>query len=136
MSLNTEERKTLMALYWNKSVAALEDAQSNIENKRWNTAANRMYYALLHALNALFVKDGINVGTHKGAKALFGQNYVINGRMPIEDAHFLSRMETMRDKADYDCTFTASQNDVENNLPHLLSMLNRIEVLLNAESYV
>ena len=131
MSLTADDRNTLMTLYWEKSVTTLEDAKSNIEHERWNKAANRMYYSLLHALNALFIKDEINVGTHKGIKALFGQNYVIKGLMPIEDAHFLTRMETMRNKADYDCTFTASRKDVENNFPHLLAMLKRIKTLLS-----
>ncbi len=35
-----------------------------IENRFWNTAINRMYYACFYAVSALLAKDKIDVSSH------------------------------------------------------------------------
>ena len=79
MSLKEEERKALVALYWGKCEETLQDARCNREQKRWNATANRLYYALFHAITALFVNDGVAVSSHQGAKIRFGKEYVLTG---------------------------------------------------------
>ena len=45
----------------------------------WNATANRLFYALFHAITALFVNDGVAVSSHQGAKIRFGKEYVLTG---------------------------------------------------------
>lgn len=68
MSLKDNERDTLIRLYLAKSDETLEDARYNRSQERWNATANRLYYALFHAITALFVSDGIPVHSHNGMK--------------------------------------------------------------------
>ena len=89
-------------------------------------AANRLYYSLFHAATALFVNDGVEVGSHKGVKAKLGQYYIVTGKMSVDHSKFLAQMETLRDKADYNIMFVASEEDVlpnekvnTNNLPYM-----------------
>lgn len=42
----------------------------------WDMVANRLYYAVFHAVSALLIKNGHKVGTHKGVVLLFGQHYI------------------------------------------------------------
>ena len=53
MSLSNEERNTLVALELKKAREAYEDIGILIASNRLNGAANRMYYAVFHAVNAL-----------------------------------------------------------------------------------
>lgn len=39
-----------------------------IENKLWNTAINRMYYACFYAVGALLVKNGVETSSHSGSR--------------------------------------------------------------------
>lgn len=109
MSLKEEERRTLVNLYLKKSDETMEDADFNYSQARWNVTANRLYYALFHAITALFVNDGIPVHSHNGMKIQFGKNYVLTGLATDEEGKLLSQMETMRERADYDATFVASK---------------------------
>jgi len=109
MNLKDDERQTLVNLYLSKSDEAMEDARLNSSQARWNAAANRLYYSLFHALTALFVGDGIPVRSHSGMKVKFGKEYVLTGLASEEEGKLLSQMETMRERADYDATFTASE---------------------------
>ncbi len=75
-------------------------------------AANRMYYAAFHAVTALFVSDGLPVGTHRGAKSTLGQYYVLPGKITPEYSRLFAQLETLRDKADYNVLFLACEEDV------------------------
>ena len=50
----------------------------------WDVVANRLYYAVFHAVSALLIKDGHKVNTHKGTLVMFGQNYVKTGIFPTD----------------------------------------------------
>ena len=47
---------------------ALSDALLLIENKKWNTAINRLYYSCFYAVIALLLKNDIETRTHNGAR--------------------------------------------------------------------
>lgn len=44
----------------------IQEVRTHIENKYWNTAINRMYYACFYAVSALLAKDRIDVSSHSG----------------------------------------------------------------------
>ena len=130
MSLKDEERLTLINLYLRKSEEALEDARLTSSQARWNVAANRLYYSLFHAITALFVSDGIPVHSHNGLKIKFGKEYVLTGLASEEEGKLLSQMETMRERADYDATFTASESIITERMKNIEAMLNHINELV------
>ncbi len=131
MSLKDEERQTLINLYLHKSDEALEDARLTSSQARWNVAANRLYYSLFHAITALFVSDGIPVHSHNGMKVKFGQEYVLTGLATEEEGKLLSQMETMRERADYDAVFTASEAIIKERMEAVESMLRHIKELVH-----
>ena len=130
MSLKDEERQTLIDLYLRKSEEALEDARLTSSQARWNVAANRLYYSLFHAITALFVSDGIPVHSHNGMKIKFGKEYVLTGLASEDEGKLLSQMETMRERADYDATFTASESIITERMSNVESMLRHINELV------
>lgn len=130
MSLKDEERQTLVNLYLAKCDETLEDAQVNRDSGRWNSTANRLYYALFHAITALFVSDGIPAHSHNGAKIKFGQEYVLTGLATDEEGRLLSQMETMRERADYDATFSATEALIAERFVKVENMINHIKELV------
>ena len=130
MILKDEERQTLVKLYLSKSDEAMEDALLNSSQARWNAAANRLYYSLFHALTALFVSDGIPVRSHSGMKVKFGKEYVLTGKASEEEGKLLSQMETMRERADYDATFTTSESVIRERTESVRNMIQHIKELV------
>ena len=61
MSLTNEERKTLVALEIKKAREIYEDIAILTAANRWSGAANRLYYAVFHAVSALLIHDGVQV---------------------------------------------------------------------------
>lgn len=130
MSLDDEKRKYLVDLYWSKSEATLDELTLAVEGEKWNMAANRLYYALFHAVSALFIKDGIKIGSHRGAKQMIGLHYVLSGKLTPEEGHFYAQMESLRERSDYDVVFQATQEEIEDYLPQAYSFVNSIKRLL------
>ena len=130
MALNEQTRNDLVALYFAKAQETIEEAQVAAKLQKWNMAANRIYYAMFHAVSALLVKDEHPVGTHRGAKAALGQYYVVPGSISVDDGRFFAQMETLRDKADYDIVFSATQEDIERYLPKAEKFIERIAKML------
>lgn len=127
MSLNEPERNTLVALYIDKAERIMHEAEIAMDAKSWGMASNRLYYALFHAVTALFVFDGITVGSHRGVKAKFGQHYVMTKKFTTDDAKTIAHLETLRDKADYNIMFIAEAKDVLPHVDNVKSLIKTIE---------
>ena len=76
----------------------MKEAKANYEMKMCSNAANRLYYAMFHAVKALFIQDKKEVSTHHGMKALLGNDYVNKGLISTYEGRAFSQMETMREK--------------------------------------
>lgn len=132
MALDEQNRKDLIALYWHRALQTKQDAEKAIEMKMWSVAANRIYYSMFHAVTALFVKDGRKIGSHRGCNAALGKYYVLEGKLSVSDGRFFSQMETLRDKADYDVSFTANEEDILTYRPQLDDFFSKIDILIHS----
>ena len=133
MSLTEETRTNLINLYLEKAYSTLTDAEGAVSLNAWGMAANRLYYAMFHATTALLVRDGIPIGSHRGIKALFGQNYILQGKFTSEHSKVLAQMETLRDKADYNIMFVASEEDVMPNVTRVKKYIDDIAEYIKKE---
>lgn len=106
MTLQPDQRDIAVTLLVEKSQRNMEQAVRNAEMDYWDLVANRLYYSVFHAVTALMLLDGIKTATHKGTSSQFGQHYVLTGQFSREDGMLYSRLQTMREKADYQNTFS------------------------------
>lgn len=110
MSLTAEERAIMVNLEFEKAVRFSDQARKNAEIKEWDVVANRLYYAMFHAVSALLIHDKHKVGTHKGAVMMFGQHYVRTGVFSANEGRLYSQLQTMREKADYNSAWRTSED--------------------------
>ena len=76
MSLSENERQIIVEREMEKALRTFDDMDFNAREGKWEAAANRLYYALFHAMSALLIKDGHQVKSHRGVMAMFGEHYV------------------------------------------------------------
>lgn len=126
MSLNDEERAILVKREYEKALSFYSQAEENARIGIWDVVANRLYYATFHAVSALLVHDGHKVGTHKGAVLQFGLHYVQNGIFTKEEARFYSQLQSFREKADYNVTWTSSKDDLMPLMPIAKGLIDKI----------
>lgn len=131
MSLSNEERNTLVALELKKAREAYEDIGILIASNRLNGAANRMYYAVFHAVNALLINDGHHVNTHKGSHALFSLHYIKTGILSREYGQLYNQLQTMREESDYNCAYDVEMEELQQRIEPAKRLIEEIEKILN-----
>lgn len=105
MTLDLSNRIIAVKLLLEKSDKNMEQAIRIADMNYWDLVANRLYYAVFHAVNAMLLIDGIKTGTHKGASIQFGKSYVLTGIFSRSDGILYSQLQSMREKADYQNVF-------------------------------
>mgnify|MGYP003291424016 CR=1 FL=1 len=130
MSLDSEERKSIVTLEFDKASKTYAMIPTLADNGMWDIVANRLYYSLFHAILALLVNDGHKTSTHGGLIAIFGLHYVKTGIFSVEDGKTLSRLESLREEADYNCAFSTSKEDIEPYIDKVGQLLKSIEAKL------
>jgi uncharacterized protein (UPF0332 family) len=133
MSLTNEERKTLVALEMKKARETYEDIGILIAANRLNGAANRMYYAVFHAVCALLINDGHQVNTHKGSHALFSQHYIKTGILPREYGQLYNQLQTMREESDYNCAYDVEIDELQQRIDPARRLIDDIDKLVNKQ---
>ncbi len=113
MKLSDEERQIMVNLEYEKALSFLEQAEKTAAMDLWDVVANRLYYSIFHAVSALLIKDGHNVSTHKGTLVVFGQNYVKTGVFPTDASKLYIKLQTMREKSDYNCVYVTTADEMQ-----------------------
>lgn len=131
MSFNDEERIIVVRKELERAHETFEEIEVMCQAGKWNGAANRIYYSVFHAVNALFINDGLQVKRHKGSHALFSQHYVKTDKLPIEYGRFYNNLQTLREKSDYNCFYDVDEQDVINGKEEASKFIKAIEDLIN-----
>lgn len=113
MSLSEENRRIIVDREIEKAVANYHQAEIMREHEQWDAAANRLYYAVFHAINSLLIHDKYEVRTHHGAGMMFRQTYIKTGILQEEHSDTFTLLQTMREKSDYNCSFDATRGLIE-----------------------
>lgn len=130
MSLSEEERRVIVNLEIEKSYRLFDAAGIMIHAEHWESAANRMYYALFHAVTALLIHDGHNVNTHKGSHALFGLHYIKTGKLPQKYSALYQKLEAIRDEGDYNWSYSVEADDIMQKVAPAKEMIDTIAAMV------
>lgn len=126
MSLNDDERRIIVSLELDKANKTIEQIPELRKLGYWDNIANRLYYAVFHAVNALLINDGHPVNTHRGAISLFGNYYIRTGIFSSEDGRLYSDLQVMRNNSDYNCSFSATQQEIEPMIEPARNLITKI----------
>ena len=127
MSLSNDERRTVVRLQLEKAHHNFDQIALLSEAGYWDNVANRLYYSLFHAVSALLISDGHNVGSHRGAVGAFGQHYVTTGIFTLDEGKHYSRLQGLREKADYNCAYNATEQDIAPKIEPTRLLIEKIE---------
>lgn len=130
MSEEKVDRKVLVDLEIAKALSTMEDCEIMLSKERWSGAASRLYYATFHAVCALLIHDGQRVKTHKGAGITFSQKYIHTGILPSQYGELFYQLENMREKSDYDCFYTVSEDEMKKKLLPAKEMIDTIAAMV------
>ena len=124
----------LITLELEKSEKTLTEMEVQLQNSLWGMAANRLYYALFHAVSALLISDKHEVGTHRGAVNKFSLFYVKTGIFTPAEGRLYSQLQKLREDGDYNCSIDVDQSDVEGKVLPTRQLIAHIRRYLEEKS--
>lgn len=132
MNLNDEERKTMVDLELEKANRFLKQAGMMCEMEQWDIAANRYYYACFHAVQALFIYNGLASRRHSGMLTQLGLHFIKTGILEDRLGAFLTRMEQLREKGDYNCLFDVTKDELLTFVEPAHELIDKITQLIHS----
>ena len=130
MSLNDEKRAIVVRLEMEKAYETKEEATILAEKGKWNGAANRLYYAVFHAVSALLIHDAHLVKSHKGAGVQFNQYYIKTNRIDPQYGELFGRLEDMREEGDYNCHYKISLDEFNSSVVPAGELIDTIAAMV------
>jgi uncharacterized protein (UPF0332 family) len=129
--MNQEEKLELIRYRIKKARDTFEEVQILIENKLWNTAINRLYYACYYAVIALLINKDLKPQTHSGVRHMFGLHYIKTGLIENDLGKFFTDIYDMRQTGDYDDFIEYSKEDVLDLIEPAQKLVKTAEKVLN-----
>jgi len=95
-----------------KSEEALKDAEIAINNERFSTAQNRIYYAIFYSVMALAYSKNFTTAKHSQLLGWFNRNYIKEGvfAKSLGDAYINAYNSRM--KSDYTYTYKPDKDKI------------------------
>jgi uncharacterized protein (UPF0332 family)/predicted nucleotidyltransferase len=135
-SLAADHRPEVTA-YMGSAWQALRTAESEfIQGNDYQVVANRAYYAIFYAANAMLATQGLQRSKHPGVMGLFREKFVITGL--IEPTYIRDYEEAMkrRHMSDYDLNALISADYVRVGLEAAQRFTSRVERYLHAHGFL
>lgn len=131
MALTPEDRIEYVRYRLKKAEEAHQSALILCENRQWNAAINRLYYAAFYAVNALLTHHGIITKTHSGVKSQFLLHIVKPGLISTDHGKHYADLFDWRQKGDYGDFFDFGQEEVLAALQPTLELMQAIKLLID-----
>jgi len=129
--MNLEDRTEYVQYRIESAKKTFEAAKVLAENKFWNSAVNRLYYAVFYAVNALLVMNEIQTKSHSATKSQFSLNFVKTGKFDKKYGKLLSELSDWRQKGDYENIFDYDDDSVQPLFKPIHEMIELIEKEIN-----
>lgn len=129
--MNEGNREIMVRQQMDKANLFLGQADEMCTLRHWDLAANRYYYACFHAVQGLFISEGISAHTHAGLISQFSLNFVKTNKVSVSSGSFLARLMQLRQKADYNCAFDITEEEVKEIAPLAHNFVKAIQSLIH-----
>ncbi len=109
----------------------LRAAQHLLKEGFYDDAVSRAYYSMYFATSALFLTRNIQVKTHRGLIARFGQEFVEKGLIERHFGRMLRIAEELRSEADYSITREISEEEAAATVEDAEKFLHRAREVID-----
>lgn len=109
----SKEQVALCKYRLSKAEEYLDDAKKTLKLQMYDTAANRSYYSIFHAVRALLALEGKDFKKHSGVISCFQMDYIKTGVFEKQMSDIVKSAFSLRTDSDYEDFFVISQDDVK-----------------------
>jgi uncharacterized protein (UPF0332 family) len=132
MSLDSQDKTSLIKFKIEMAHESLNDAEFSIQNGKLRMAVNRLYYAIFYILYALAIKHDFKTSKHLTLMGWFNKNFVKAKFVDKRLSKIAKQAYDMRSKSDYGDYVVFSQDEVGQLLQDIKEFVAKVEELLKS----
>ena len=126
-----DDRRTELVKYrLDKALKNISIADVCVREEDYETAANRSYYAVFHAMRAVLAYDDIQKTKHSGIISEFRRLYIKTGVFDSEMSDIISNLFDIRTNSDYNDFFVVAKEDVKKQVAGAESFIISVQKYL------
>lgn len=110
--LYSKEQIDLCRYRLSKAEEYLQNAQAILNLQMYDSAANRSYYAIFHAVRALLALQSKDFKKHSGVISCFQMDYIRTGIFDKRMSDIIKSAFSLRQESDYEDFYIISHEDV------------------------
>ncbi len=111
-----------------KALEFLDDAKINLDNKRYRTSVNRIYYASLNALRSLLFLDGANPETHDEVVTMLSLRFIKTGVLPVDTVKNFKTLVPRRTDVDYGDFDSINEDEAKESYSIASSIIETVNI--------
>ena len=111
--MKKEERLEYIKYRMDSAFKTFDAAKILADNCLWNSAVNRLYYAVFYSVNALLVQNEIFTESHSGVRSQFSLHFIKTGKLDKKFGKLLTELYDWRQKGDYENMFDYDEKSVK-----------------------
>ncbi len=134
--MNDEEKTTLCRVRFARAEECLHTAEENIRLGDYRAAANRIYYAIFHAMRSVLALDEIDMSKHSAIIAAFRKAYLKTNILDRRFSGLITDAFEIRNESDYDDFYIVVKADVEEEIADTKEFLSAIKQHLKCHGIV
>ena len=126
-----QDRIDLARHYIVKARDRYDDGLVLKNSNRYESAANRLYYSLFHATNAVLALKGAASNRHRGVKTLLDMHYIKTGIMDRKYSKLYNTVLEVREDSDYEDFYVIDKIEVDSNFIQVKEFIDYAEVFIS-----
>ena len=119
-----------VSLRLEKSQKCLQAAQILLASESFADAANRSYYCIFHAMQAVLITSGFSAKTHSSSITEFRKSFIRTGLFPQHYSDFIGDAFTVLSKSDYDIFYVIKKAEVAQQIENAKEFLSAVEAYI------
>ena len=102
MTLSKEDRDLLIRYRLDQSHECVQEVDFLVQNGKYKTAVNRIYYGMFYSLLALGLKYGFETSKHLQLIGWFNNTFIRTGKLGKEIGQSINKSYSIRQESDYE----------------------------------
>ena len=128
--MKPEEQKALIEHRISKAIAAIEDVDFLIRNRKFLLAVNRIYYGMFYILSALALKYDFSTSKHQQLIGWFNREFIATGKVDPKYGKIIHNAYSNRSTGDYDDFAEFELAEVKHSLAEMTDFIKTIRSLV------
>ena len=123
--------KEILALMIAKAEDKFETANLDFQNKKYDDAVSRSYYAVFHVISAALFTRNLSFASHSQTIGAFNKEFIKSGIFPKSYSKKIQTLFDERQSGDYDIRSNIDEMIAKESIDFAKEVLDKIKTYLN-----